>query len=50
MAEIREIEDFDPQLSLAPVAPADATDEAMIAPETEAANEESTDTAPEHSA
>ena len=50
MAEIREIEDFDPQLSLAPVAPADATDEAMIAPETEAANEESTDTAPEQSA
>ena len=50
MAEIREIEDFDPQLTLAPVAPADATDEAMIAPETEAANEESTDTAPEQSA
>src|SRR5690348_4484690 len=50
MAEIREIEDFDPQLTLAPVAPADATDEAMIAPETEAANEESTDTAPDQSA
>ncbi|MDE1884387.1 MAG: SMC-Scp complex subunit ScpB [Xanthomonadaceae bacterium] len=41
MAEIREIEDFDPQLTLAPVAPAEAADEALIAPETEAANEES---------
>jgi segregation and condensation protein B len=50
MAEIRDIEDFDPQLTLAPVAPADDEDEAMIAPEIEAANEESTDTAPEQSA
>ncbi|MBS0557215.1 MAG: SMC-Scp complex subunit ScpB [Proteobacteria bacterium] len=45
MAEIRDIEDYDPQLTLAPVAPADAeaADAAMIAPETDAANEESTD-------
>jgi segregation and condensation protein B len=43
MAEIRDIEDFDPQLTLAPVAPADDTDETMIVPETEAANEESAD-------
>ena len=50
MAEIREIEDFDPQLTLAPVAPADATEEAMIATQTEAANEESTDATPEQSA
>ena len=55
MAEIREIEDFDPQLTLAPVAPAEAADEALIAPETEAANEESValdsaDPAPEQNA
>lgn len=55
MAEIREIEDFDPQLTLAPVAPAEAAEETMIAPETEAANEEaadeeSTDAAPEQNA
>lgn len=55
MAEIREIEDFDPQLTLAPVAPAEAADEALIAPETEAANEESAalesaDPAPEQNA
>jgi segregation and condensation protein B len=50
MAEIRDIEDFDPQLTLAPVAPADGEAETMIAPETEAANEESADAAPEQSA
>ena len=56
MAEIREIEDFDPQLTLAPVAPADAepVEEAAIAPDTEAANDESeiaaADAAPEQSA
>ena len=55
MAEIREIEDFDPQLTLAPVASAEAAEEALIAPETEAANEESAalesaDQAPEQNA
>jgi len=55
MAEIRDIEDYDPQLTLAPVAPADDADAAMITPETEAANEESenedsADAAPEQSA
>jgi segregation and condensation protein B len=50
MAEIREIEDFDPQLTLAPVAPADDADAALIAPETEAANEESAHAAPEQNA
>ncbi|MBS0570675.1 MAG: SMC-Scp complex subunit ScpB [Proteobacteria bacterium] len=50
MAEIREIEDFDPQLTLAPVAPADATDDSMIAPGAEAANEESADAIPERNA
>ena len=50
MAEIREIEDFDPQLTLAPVAPADAADTATIPPQTEAANEESAGAAPEQSA
>jgi segregation and condensation protein B len=42
MAEIREIEDFDPQLTLAPVMPADNDEnepEGVIAPDTEAANE-----------
>ncbi|HMM57893.1 MAG: SMC-Scp complex subunit ScpB [Xanthomonadales bacterium PRO7] len=55
MAEIRDIEDFDPQLTLAPVAPADATDEVLVMSETKAANEESAnedsaDAAPEHNA
>ena len=50
MAEIRDIEDFDPQLTLAPIAPADEEDETMIALQTEAANEESADSAPEQSA
>jgi segregation and condensation protein B len=50
MAEIREIEDFDPQLTLAPVAPADGSDDALVAPATEAANEEPEDSAPEQSA
>jgi len=55
MADIREIEDFDPQLTLAPVAPADAeSEEAAIVPDTEAANDEpesaADDTAPERSA
>ena len=50
MAEIREIEDFDPQLTLAPVAPADDAEAALIAPETEAANEESAHAAPEQNA
>ena len=47
MAEIREIEDFDPQLTLGPVAPADAeaTEESAMLPDTEAANDE-----PEHAA
>jgi segregation and condensation protein B len=58
MAEIRDIEDFDPQLTLAPVAPptaepADET-ESAFAPDTEAANDEpqniADDTAPEHTA
>ncbi|MBS0488191.1 MAG: SMC-Scp complex subunit ScpB [Proteobacteria bacterium] len=55
MAEIRDIEDFDPQLTLAPVALADDADEVLVASETEAANEESAnddsaDAAPEHNA
>lgn len=53
MAEIREIEEFDPQLTLAPVAPADAADaaeESIITPQMEAANEESADATPEQSA
>jgi len=55
MADIREIEDFDPQLTLAPVAPADAeSEEAAIVPDTEAANDEPESaadyTAPERSA
>ncbi|MBS0439885.1 MAG: SMC-Scp complex subunit ScpB [Proteobacteria bacterium] len=55
MAEIRDIEDFDPQLTLAPVAPADDADETPVAPQIEAANEESADAgsaqaAPEHNA
>lgn len=55
MAEIRDIEDFDPQLTLAPVAPADDADEVLVATEIEAANEESanddsTDAAPERNA
>jgi segregation and condensation protein B len=57
MAEIREIEDFDPQLTLAPVAPADdsADVESAIAPDTEAANEpeseaSANDAAPEQTA
>ena len=47
MAEIREIEDFDPQLTLGPVAPADAeaTEESAMLPDTAAANDE-----PEHAA
>src|SRR5690349_1354157 len=42
IAEIREIEDFDPQLTLAPVAPADveSAEESAIAPHTEAAHDE----------
>jgi len=57
MAEIREIEDFDPQLTLAPVAPADMEDatESAIAADTEAANEPepqdaANDAAPEQTA
>jgi segregation and condensation protein B len=60
MAEIREIEDFDLQLTLAPVAPADADVEveeqtAIAAMDTDAANEPESedaanDAAPEHSA
>ncbi len=55
MAEIRDIEDFDPQLTLAPVALADDADEVLVASETEAANEESAnddsaDAAPEQNA
>lgn len=55
MAEIRDIEDFDPQLTLAPVTLADDADEVLVASETEAANEESAnddsaDAAPEHNA
>ena len=56
MAEIREIEDFDPQLTLGPVAPADAeaTEEPAMLPDTEAANDEpeqaADDTAPEQTA
>jgi segregation and condensation protein B len=61
MAEIREIEDFDPQLTLGPVAPPDAEtiDESAISPDSialdaEAANDESEhaadDAAPEHTA
>jgi segregation and condensation protein B len=64
MAEIREIEDFDPQLTLGPVAPADveASEEPAILPESiesieldaEAANDEperaADDAAPEQSA
>jgi len=56
MAEIREIEDFDPQLTLGPVAPADAeaTEESAMLPDTEAANDEpeqaADDTAPEQTA
>jgi len=57
MAEIREIEDFDPQLTLAPVAPADMEDatESTIAADTEAANEPepqdaANDAAPEQTA
>jgi segregation and condensation protein B len=58
MAEIREIEDFDPQLTLAPVAtaPAETAEEAesAFAPETEAANDEpqniADDAAPEQTA
>lgn len=42
MAEIRGIEDLIPQL-LAPVAPADDADETPVAPQIEAANEESAD-------
>ena len=47
MAEIREIEDFDPQLTLAPVAPADVEDavESTLGPDTEAANEPEPDDA-----
>jgi segregation and condensation protein B len=42
MADIREIEDFDPQLTLAPVALADAepAEEAALVADTEAANDE----------
>ena len=56
MADIREIEDFDPQLTLAPVASADVepVEEAAIVPDTEAANDEpesgADNAAPEHSA
>jgi segregation and condensation protein B len=56
MAEIREIEDFDPQLTLAPVSPADtdSVEEFAIAQDTEAANDESDvaadDAAPEQTA
>jgi segregation and condensation protein B len=55
LSEIREIEDFDPQLTLAPIAPADvdATGESALPPETEAANEAVGDdpaNAPERSA
>jgi len=56
MAEIREIEDFDPQLTLGPVAPADAeaTEESAMLPDTEAANDEpeqaADDAAPEQTA
>ena len=61
MAEIREIEDFDPQLTLGPVAPADAdaAEESSIPPDSieldaEAANDEpehaADDTAPEQTA
>jgi len=57
MAEIRDIEDFDPQLTLAPLAPADSDDDAesAIAPDTEASNEPepeaaANDAAPEHTA
>jgi len=57
MAEIREIEDFDPQLTLAPVAPADMEDatESTIDADTEAANEPepqdaANDAAPEQTA
>ena len=56
MAEIREIEDFDPQLTLGPVAPADAeaTEEPAMLPDTEAANDEpeqaADDAAPEQTA
>src|SRR5690242_20548328 len=42
MAEIRDIEDFDPQLTLAPVATGngvESDEDAAIAPDTEAANE-----------
>jgi len=55
MAEIRDIEDFDPQLTLAPVAPPDeVTEEIATVPDTEAANEPepedaANDAAPEHS-
>jgi len=61
MAEIREIEDFDPQLTLGPVAPpdAEAVEESSISSESieldaEAANDEpehaADDTAPEQTA
>jgi segregation and condensation protein B len=64
MAEIREIEDFDPQLTLGPVAPPDESEESAISPDlvesdsialdTEAANDEperaADDAAPEQTA
>jgi segregation and condensation protein B len=54
LSEIREIEDFDPQLTLAPVAPADpdAVEATAIGTDTQAANEPAADTevAPERSA
>jgi len=54
MAEIREIEDFDPQLTLGPVAmDAEPVEETAMAPDVEAANDEganATDTTPEQSA
>ena len=53
MAEIREIEDFDPQLTLAPVAAdVEPVEESAIVADTEAANDEnaaSDDAAPEQS-
>jgi segregation and condensation protein B len=55
MAEIREIEDFDPQLTLGPVAmDAEPVEETAMAPDIEAANDEvanaAADTTPEQSA
>jgi segregation and condensation protein B len=55
MAEIREIEDFDPQLNLGPVAmDAEPVEETAMAPDIEAANDEvanaAADTTPEQSA